>query len=256
MECENGNSYGPLKEEGLCLLSGKGSVIHIIQKKVYLLKKALYGLKEAPRACYDWTFQLLIVQRLTKGLQITESPKGIFNQSGKNIRVILLVFTMKMEILLDVTSKQATDRMELEVRVRSLQETIGRVTVEKEKSFHTLKASKAEVAQRHGDEVIGFKGRIVKLEVKVKHVNDDLVVAVEPNFENYARVIYYKAEKEKLKMGMSLGAHNLSAKIYEKCPKVPEVELKLDGNVVVKVADKAVALSTKSWPYCFGDHNK
>nr|GEV91721.1 hypothetical protein [Tanacetum cinerariifolium] len=48
---------------------------------------------------------------------------------------------------------------------------------------------------------------------------------------------------------MSLGAHNLSVKIREKFHEVPEVELKLDGNVTVKVVEEVVVLSTKSWPY-------
>nr|GEY16746.1 hypothetical protein [Tanacetum cinerariifolium] len=49
---------------------------------VYKLKKALYGLKQALRAWYDMLSSFLISQDFSKGLQISQSPRGIFiNQS-------------------------------------------------------------------------------------------------------------------------------------------------------------------------------
>nr|GEY87931.1 hypothetical protein [Tanacetum cinerariifolium] len=49
---------------------------------VYKLKKALYGLKQAPRAWYDMFSSFLISQDFFKGLQISQSPRGLFiNQS-------------------------------------------------------------------------------------------------------------------------------------------------------------------------------
>nr|GEU37665.1 reverse transcriptase domain-containing protein [Tanacetum cinerariifolium] len=49
---------------------------------VYKLKKALYGLKQAPRMWYDMLSSFLISQDFFKGLQISQSPRGIFiNQS-------------------------------------------------------------------------------------------------------------------------------------------------------------------------------
>nr|GEV79281.1 retrovirus-related Pol polyprotein from transposon TNT 1-94 [Tanacetum cinerariifolium] len=49
---------------------------------VYKLKKALYGLKQAPRAWYDMLSSFLLSQDFSKGLQISQSPRGIFiNQS-------------------------------------------------------------------------------------------------------------------------------------------------------------------------------
>ncbi|GKC49174.1 retrovirus-related pol polyprotein from transposon TNT 1-94 [Tanacetum coccineum] len=49
---------------------------------VYKLKKALYGLKQAPCAWYDMLSSFLISQQFSKGLQISQSPRGIFiNQS-------------------------------------------------------------------------------------------------------------------------------------------------------------------------------
>nr|GFD10715.1 retrovirus-related Pol polyprotein from transposon TNT 1-94 [Tanacetum cinerariifolium] len=49
---------------------------------VYKLKKALYGLKKAPRAWYDMLSSFLLSQDFSKGLQISLNPRGIFiNQS-------------------------------------------------------------------------------------------------------------------------------------------------------------------------------
>ncbi|GJZ22552.1 copia protein [Tanacetum coccineum] len=42
------------------------------------LKKALYGLKQAPRAWYDKLSSFLIEYHFTKGLQVHQSPRGIF----------------------------------------------------------------------------------------------------------------------------------------------------------------------------------
>nr|GEZ48403.1 retrovirus-related Pol polyprotein from transposon TNT 1-94 [Tanacetum cinerariifolium] len=49
---------------------------------VYKLKKALYGLKQAPCVWYDMLSSFLLSQDFSKGLQISQSPRGIFiNQS-------------------------------------------------------------------------------------------------------------------------------------------------------------------------------
>nr|GEW68998.1 retrotransposon protein, putative, unclassified [Tanacetum cinerariifolium] len=49
---------------------------------VYKLKKALYELKQAPCAWYDMLSSFLISQDFSKGLEISQSPRGIFiNQS-------------------------------------------------------------------------------------------------------------------------------------------------------------------------------
>ncbi|GKD70984.1 retrovirus-related pol polyprotein from transposon TNT 1-94, partial [Tanacetum coccineum] len=49
---------------------------------VYKLKKALYGLKQAPHAWHDLLSKFLLSQEFSKGLQISQSPRGIFlNQS-------------------------------------------------------------------------------------------------------------------------------------------------------------------------------
>nr|GEU46836.1 retrovirus-related Pol polyprotein from transposon TNT 1-94 [Tanacetum cinerariifolium] len=67
---------------------------------VYKLKKALYSLKQAPRAWYDMLSSFLISQHLSKdvddgenvillGLQISQSPRGIFiNQSKYTSEIV------------------------------------------------------------------------------------------------------------------------------------------------------------------------
>nr|GEU32813.1 hypothetical protein [Tanacetum cinerariifolium] len=58
-------------------------------KKVYRLRKALYGLKQAPRAWYDKISKFLTSKGFTKGLQIHQSPCGIFINQAKYALEIL-----------------------------------------------------------------------------------------------------------------------------------------------------------------------
>ncbi|GJU71589.1 retrovirus-related pol polyprotein from transposon TNT 1-94 [Tanacetum coccineum] len=72
---------GELKQE-VYVSQPEGFVDQDNPSHVYKLKKALYGLKQAPRAWYDMLSSFLISQHFSKGLQISQSPKGIFlNQS-------------------------------------------------------------------------------------------------------------------------------------------------------------------------------
>ncbi|GKA28899.1 retrovirus-related pol polyprotein from transposon TNT 1-94 [Tanacetum coccineum] len=58
-------------------------------EKVYRLKKALYGLKQAPRAWYNELSTFLISKGFTKGIQIYQSPHGIFiNQSKYTLKIL------------------------------------------------------------------------------------------------------------------------------------------------------------------------
>ncbi|GJR20860.1 retrovirus-related pol polyprotein from transposon TNT 1-94 [Tanacetum coccineum] len=57
--------------------------------KVYRLRKALYGLKQAPRAWYDELSKFMISKGFTKGLQIHQSPRGIFINQAKYTLEIL-----------------------------------------------------------------------------------------------------------------------------------------------------------------------
>ncbi|GKD98641.1 retrovirus-related pol polyprotein from transposon TNT 1-94, partial [Tanacetum coccineum] len=108
---------GELKEE-VYVSQPEGFVDHDNPSHVYKLKKALYGLKQAPRAWYDMLSSFLISQHFSKGvvdrtlftrkerndlllmsmmgqmsfflgLQISQSPRGIFlNQSKYAFEII------------------------------------------------------------------------------------------------------------------------------------------------------------------------
>nr|GEY72754.1 hypothetical protein [Tanacetum cinerariifolium] len=58
-------------------------------EKVYQLRKALYILKQAPRAWYDKLLKFLTSKGFTKGLQIHQSPRGIFINHAKYTLEIL-----------------------------------------------------------------------------------------------------------------------------------------------------------------------
>nr|GEU68659.1 hypothetical protein [Tanacetum cinerariifolium] len=58
-------------------------------EKVYRLRKALHGLKQAPRAWYDELSKFLTSKGFTKGLQIHQSPSGIFINQAKYTLEIL-----------------------------------------------------------------------------------------------------------------------------------------------------------------------
>ncbi|GJU59179.1 retrovirus-related pol polyprotein from transposon TNT 1-94, partial [Tanacetum coccineum] len=79
---------GPLKEE-VYVAQPEGFVDPDHPEKVYLLRKALYGLKQAPRAWYDELSTFLMSKGFTKGLQIHQSPKGIFINQAKYALEIL-----------------------------------------------------------------------------------------------------------------------------------------------------------------------
>ncbi|GJZ79792.1 retrovirus-related pol polyprotein from transposon TNT 1-94 [Tanacetum coccineum] len=64
-------------------------------EKVYCLRKALYGLKQAPRAWYDELSNFLMSKGFTKGLQIHQSPRGIFINQAKYALEILKKHGMK-----------------------------------------------------------------------------------------------------------------------------------------------------------------
>nr|GEX76393.1 retrovirus-related Pol polyprotein from transposon TNT 1-94 [Tanacetum cinerariifolium] len=79
---------GPLKDE-VYVAQPDGFVDHGHPKKVYRLRKALYGLKQAPRAWYDKLSKFLTLKGFTKGLQIHQSPLGIFINQAKYALKIL-----------------------------------------------------------------------------------------------------------------------------------------------------------------------
>ncbi|GJY39307.1 retrotransposon protein, putative, unclassified [Tanacetum coccineum] len=79
---------GPLKEE-VYVAQPDGFVNPDHPDKVYQLRKALYGLKQDPRAWYDKLSNFLISKDFTKGLQIHQSPRGIFiNQAKYSLEIL------------------------------------------------------------------------------------------------------------------------------------------------------------------------
>nr|GFA63050.1 retrovirus-related Pol polyprotein from transposon TNT 1-94 [Tanacetum cinerariifolium] len=92
--------YGPLKEE-VYVNQPDGFVDPYHSDKVYRLKKALYGLKQAPRAWYDELSNFLVSKSKFKmsmmgelkfflGIQIYQSPRGIFINQAKYAQEILI----------------------------------------------------------------------------------------------------------------------------------------------------------------------
>nr|GEY34576.1 retrovirus-related Pol polyprotein from transposon TNT 1-94 [Tanacetum cinerariifolium] len=79
---------GPLKEE-VYVAQPDRFVDPDHPEKVYQLRKALYGLKQAPRAWYDELSKFLTSKGFTKGLQIHQSPCGIFINQAKYALEIL-----------------------------------------------------------------------------------------------------------------------------------------------------------------------
>nr|GEW29242.1 retrotransposon protein, putative, unclassified [Tanacetum cinerariifolium] len=79
---------GPLKEE-VYVAQPDGFIDPDYLEKVYRLRKALYGLKQAPRAWYDELSKFLTSKGFTKGLQIHQSPRGIFINHAKYTLEIL-----------------------------------------------------------------------------------------------------------------------------------------------------------------------
>ncbi|GJS99017.1 retrovirus-related pol polyprotein from transposon TNT 1-94 [Tanacetum coccineum] len=79
---------GPLKDE-VFVAQPDRFVDHDHLKKVYRLRKALYGLKQALRAWYDELLNFLMSKVFTKGLQIHQSPRGIFINQAKYALEIL-----------------------------------------------------------------------------------------------------------------------------------------------------------------------
>nr|GEX50940.1 hypothetical protein [Tanacetum cinerariifolium] len=117
MDVKTAFLYGPLKEE-VYINQPDGFVDPYHPDKVYRLKKALYGLKQAPRAWYDELSTFLVSKGFSKGsidptlfitkhrgnillvkiyvddiifgIQIHQSPRGIFINQAKYAQEILI----------------------------------------------------------------------------------------------------------------------------------------------------------------------
>nr|GFB13850.1 Gag-Pol polyprotein [Tanacetum cinerariifolium] len=75
--------------EEVYVAQSDGFIDHDHPEKVYRLRKAFYGLKKAPRAWYDELLKFLTSKGFTKGLQIHQSPYGIFINQAKYALEIL-----------------------------------------------------------------------------------------------------------------------------------------------------------------------
>nr|GFA61789.1 hypothetical protein [Tanacetum cinerariifolium] len=82
-------SVARLEAEEVYVAQPDGFVDPDHPEKVYRLRKALYGLKQAPRAWYDELSMFLTSKGFTKGLQIHQSPRGIFINKAKYALEIL-----------------------------------------------------------------------------------------------------------------------------------------------------------------------
>nr|GFC07272.1 hypothetical protein [Tanacetum cinerariifolium] len=89
MDVKTAFLYGPLKEE-VYVNQPDGFVDPYHPDKVYCLKKALYGLKQAPMAWYDELSTFLVSKGFFKGIQIHQSPSGIFINQAKYAQEILI----------------------------------------------------------------------------------------------------------------------------------------------------------------------
>ncbi|GJY22838.1 retrovirus-related pol polyprotein from transposon TNT 1-94 [Tanacetum coccineum] len=89
-----------IKEE-VYVSQSEGFVDQDNPSHVYKLKNSLYGLKQTPRAWYDMLSSILISQHFSKGqmsfflgLQISQSPRGIFINQSKYASEIIKKYGM------------------------------------------------------------------------------------------------------------------------------------------------------------------
>ncbi|GJX16667.1 retrovirus-related pol polyprotein from transposon TNT 1-94 [Tanacetum coccineum] len=101
---------GELKEE-VYVSQPEGFVDPDHPTHVYRLKKALYGLKQAPRAWYDTLSRFLLDNKFSKGLQVSQNPRGIFINQSKFALEILKKFGMDS---CDPVDTPMVDRLKLD----------------------------------------------------------------------------------------------------------------------------------------------
>ncbi|GJR50995.1 retrovirus-related pol polyprotein from transposon TNT 1-94 [Tanacetum coccineum] len=86
--------YGPLKEE-VYVNQPYGFVDPDHSNQVYHPKKALYGLKQAPKAC-KFEMSMMGELKFFLGIQIHQSPRGIFINQAKYAQEILIKHGMTL----------------------------------------------------------------------------------------------------------------------------------------------------------------
>ncbi|GJS26410.1 retrovirus-related pol polyprotein from transposon TNT 1-94 [Tanacetum coccineum] len=142
---------GPLKEE-VYVAQPDGFIDPDHPNKVYRLRKSLYGLKQAPRAWYDELSNFLMSKGFTKGLQIYQSPRGIFINQAKYALEILkkhgmekgqsIGTPMAMKPKLDAyLNRKLVDQIDYYSKIRSLMYlTSSRLDIVQEDSGFELTA--------------------------------------------------------------------------------------------------------------------
>nr|GFC04712.1 hypothetical protein [Tanacetum cinerariifolium] len=119
--------YGPVKEE-VYVNQPDGFVDPYHPYQVYRLKKALYGLKQAPRTWYDELSKFLLSKRFTKGIQIHQSPRGIFINQAKYAQEILVKHGMTS--CDGIGTPMATKHLDADLSGTPVDQTIYRSKVE------------------------------------------------------------------------------------------------------------------------------
>ncbi|KAL8127295.1 hypothetical protein AgCh_014271 [Apium graveolens] len=94
MDVNSAFQNGELKEE-VYIKQPPGFIDPKYPNHVYLLDKALYGLKVAPRAWYETLALFLLESGFTTGLQVKQTDEGIFINQSKYTRNLLKRFGMQ-----------------------------------------------------------------------------------------------------------------------------------------------------------------
>ncbi|GKC06508.1 retrovirus-related pol polyprotein from transposon TNT 1-94, partial [Tanacetum coccineum] len=106
-------SFAPIAQE-VYVSELDGFVDPYFPDHVYKLKKALYGLKQALRAWYDKLSSFLIEHHFTKGLQVHQSPHGIF--ISKSQYAIVLLKKHGMDDCVSMSIHMATERLNADLQ--------------------------------------------------------------------------------------------------------------------------------------------
>ncbi|GKB06072.1 retrovirus-related pol polyprotein from transposon TNT 1-94 [Tanacetum coccineum] len=114
---------GPLKEE-VYVSEPDGFVDPDFPDHVYRLKKALYDLKQVPRAWYGKLSSFLIEHHFTKGLQVHQSPRGIFISQSQY--AIELLKKHGVDDCVSMSTPMATKRLDVDLQGPPIDQTTYR----------------------------------------------------------------------------------------------------------------------------------
>nr|GEU97712.1 Gag-pre-integrase domain, Gag-polypeptide of LTR copia-type [Tanacetum cinerariifolium] len=112
-------------------------------EKFYRLRKALYGLKQAPRARYDELSNFLMSKGFTKGLQIYQSPRGIFINQAKYALELLKKYGMEKYDSIG-TPMATKPKLDIDLSGKLVDQTDYRSKIG---SFMYLTSSRPEIVQ-------------------------------------------------------------------------------------------------------------